>query len=166
MAAGWRALYYISGWDGGLSGVPVYLHEICPVFPQPFLDGVFLGSRLWPVLERGFRPRGLGPTPKGCCLESFTCFPSRPPQGGCPPGGARRPPCALGEVGGRGGELLLPTPHPHWRPWGWAGWAAAPPAPPAPASCPALPTYLVGKRPRSRLPRATQLRRGDLGGFS
>lgn len=36
-------------------------------FPHPFLDGVFLGSRLWPLLESDFRPRGLGPTPKGYC---------------------------------------------------------------------------------------------------
>ena len=42
-------------------GGPADGNYIYPGLPCPLLDGVFLCSRLWVLLERGSRPRGLGP---------------------------------------------------------------------------------------------------------
>ena len=54
------------GGGGGISlkwteGGPADCNYIYPGLPCPLLDGVWLCSRLWALLERGSHPRGLGP---------------------------------------------------------------------------------------------------------
>lgn len=160
MAAGWRELNQISGWGGCSRGAQLISTRSALAFPIPSSTVFFLGSRLWSLLERDFRPRGLGPTPKGYCsgvvhllskLPAPRRLPARGRQtstlrswggGGVREGNRYSPPPARTHTGARRAGLGEQTRPPcqhlpgHYQPTSW------------------------GNRSEADLPQATQLRRG------